>query len=126
MRDTLQVVVIDQDGNEADYAEGCSGGEQTRIGLALRIALARLLAHRRGAESRLLALDEPSYLDQAGMAALLDVLRGLESDFDVILLVSHVAELRDALDQTLVVVKESGRSRIDGAPVAAEAIVMAS
>jgi DNA repair exonuclease SbcCD ATPase subunit len=45
------VVVIDPDGNEADYADGCSGGEQTRIGLALRIALARLLAHRRGADS---------------------------------------------------------------------------
>jgi DNA repair exonuclease SbcCD ATPase subunit len=73
------VVVIDQDGNEADFADGCSGGEQTRIGLALRIALARLLAHRRGAESRLLALDEPSYLDAAGMTALLDVLRGLET-----------------------------------------------
>jgi exonuclease SbcC len=118
----LDVVVIDQDGNEADFADGCSGGEQTRIGLALRIALARLLAHRRGAESRLLALDEPSYLDAAGMTALLDVLRGLEPEFDVILLVSHVAELRDALDQTVVVVKENDRSRIDGAPVPVEAV----
>ena len=122
LRDTLDVVVIDPDGNEADFADGCSGGEQTRVGLALRIALARLLAHRRGAESRLLALDEPSYLDQAGMATLLDVLRGLEADFDVILLVSHVAELRDALDQTIVVVKENGRSSVDGAPVPVEAI----
>lgn len=117
LRDTLQVVVIDQDGNEADYADGCSGGEQTRIGLALRIALARLLAHRRGADSRLLALDEPSYLDQAGMAVLLDVLRDLEPEFDLILLVSHVTELRDALDEVITVVKEAGRSRIAGIPV---------
>lgn len=122
LRDTLQVVVIDQDGNEADYADGCSGGEQTRVGLALRIALARLLAHRRGAKSRLLALDEPSYLDQAGMAALLDVLRGLESDFDLVLLVSHVPELRDALDNVIVVVKENGCSRVEGAPVPVEAV----
>jgi exonuclease SbcC len=114
LRDTLEVVVIDPDGNEADYADGCSGGEQTRIGLALRIGLARLLAHRRGAESRLLALDEPSYLDAAGMTALLDVLRGLEHEFSVILLVSHVAELRDALDETITVIREGGRSRVDG------------
>lgn len=113
LRDTLEVVVIDQDGNEADYADGCSGGEQTRIGLALRIALARLLAHRRGAESRLLALDEPSYLDAAGMTALLDVLRGLDSEFDLILLVSHVAELRDALEDVIVVRKEGGLSTIE-------------
>jgi DNA repair protein SbcC/Rad50 len=122
LRDTLEVVVIDQDGNEADYADGCSGGEQTRIGLALRIALARLLARRRGAESRLLALDEPSYLDAAGMTALLDVLRGLEHEFDVILLVSHVAELRDALDETITVIREAGRSRIDGTREPVEAV----
>lgn len=120
LRDTLDVVVIDQDGNEADYADGCSGGEQTRIGLALRIALARLLAHRRGAESRLLALDEPSYLDAAGMAALLEVLRGLDAEFDLILLVSHVAELRDALEDVIVVVKENGVSTLAGAPVREE------
>lgn len=122
LRDTLDVVVIDAAGNEADFATGCSGGEQTRIGLALRIALARLLAHRRGAESRLLALDEPSYLDAAGMVALLEVLRGLEDEFDVILLVSHVAELRDSLDDTIVVVREGDVSRIAGAPMPAEVV----
>jgi DNA repair exonuclease SbcCD ATPase subunit len=121
LRDTLDVVVIDEDGNEADYADGTSGGEQTRIGLALRIALARLLAARRGAESRLLALDEPSYLDAAGMTALLEVLRGLDSEFDLILLVSHVAELRDALDETITVVKSGSVSSIAGALVEAVA-----
>ena len=114
LKDTLDVVVIDPDGNEAEFAEGTSGGEQTRIGLALRIALARLLASRRGAESRLLALDEPSYLDAAGMTALLAVLRGLQGEFDTILLVSHVPELRDSLDDAIVVVKDGGRSRIAG------------
>lgn len=115
LKDTLDVVILDDTG-EAPY-DDFSGGEQTRIGLALRIALARLLAHRRGAESRLLALDEPSYLDGAGMNALLDVLRTLLDDFDTILVVSHVPELRDSLDQTITVVKDSSRSRIDGAPV---------
>jgi exonuclease SbcC len=110
-RDTLDVIVVGELG-ERPY-ETFSGGERTRINLALRIALARLLAHRRGAESRLLAIDEPEYLDEPGTARLAEVLRGLSGDFDRILLVSHVPGLRDAFDQTLNVVKDGARSRVD-------------
>jgi exonuclease SbcC len=108
LADTLDVVVIG-DAGERSY-ETFSGGERTRINLALRIALARLLAHRRGAESRLLAIDEPEFLDEAGTARLAEVLRGLDQEFDRIVLVSHVPTLRDAFDQTIEVVKENGRS----------------
>jgi exonuclease SbcC len=108
LSDTLDVVVI-ADAGERAY-ETFSGGERTRINLALRIALARLLAHRRGAESRLLAIDEPEFLDEAGTARLAEVLQGLGSDFDRIVLVSHVPTLRDAFDQTLEVVKDGNRS----------------
>jgi exonuclease SbcC len=110
LADTLDVVVIGDVG-ERSY-ETFSGGERTRINLALRIALARLLAHRRGAESRLLAIDEPEFLDEAGTAQLAEVLQGLSADFDRILLVSHVPTLRDAFDQTIEVVKDGNRSRI--------------
>jgi exonuclease SbcC len=112
-RDTLDVIVIG-DAGERPY-ETFSGGERTRINLALRIALARLLAHRRGAESRLLAIDEPEYLDEPGTAKLADVLRGLaqSGDFERVYLVSHVPGLRDAFDQTITVVKDGNRSRID-------------
>ena len=54
------------------------------------------------------------------MSALLSVLRGLDGEFDLILLVSHVAELRDALDEVILVVKENGVSTIAG--VVAEAV----
>lgn len=114
LADTLEVVILDDTG-EAPY-DDFSGGEQTRIGLALQIALAVYLALS-GRGSRLLCLDEPSYLDAAGMAALLTVLEDLigRGVFSGVLLVSHVAELRDSLDQTIVVVKDGGRSRIEGA-----------
>jgi len=113
LRDTLDVVILDETG-EAPY-DDFSGGEQTRIGLALQIALAVYLALS-GRGSRLLCLDEPSYLDSAGMTALLRVLEGLVARdvFSGVLLVSHVAELRDSLDNVIVVVKDGGRSRIDG------------
>lgn len=112
VRETLDVAVIDEHGQPAPFEEGTSGGEKTRIGLALRIALARLLAHRRGAQSRMLALDEPGDLDESGMAALVTVLRDLQDEFDLILLVSHVPGLRDSFDQTLTVEKQDGVSRI--------------
>ena len=110
--DVLDVIVITEQGERA--YETFSGGERTRLNLALRIALARLLATRRGAESRLLAIDEAEYLDDDGTAALAEVLRDLEARgvFDRILLVSHHAGLRDAFDQVLTVVKADGRSRV--------------
>jgi exonuclease SbcC len=109
--ETLDVVVLTEAG--ARPYETFSGGERTRINLALRISLARLLAHRRGAESRLLVVDEPEFLDAAGTAALAEVLRGLESDFDSILLVSHVPDLRDAFESALTVSRNgSGGSEV--------------
>jgi DNA repair protein SbcC/Rad50 len=113
--DALDIVVYD--GTRARPYEGFSGGEKTRIELALRIALAHLLANRRGAESRVLVIDEPDGLDSAGMAALAEVLRRLHADglFEKILLVSHVAELRDAFEASIHVVCENGVSRVYGA-----------
>lgn len=117
LRDTLDVIVI-KDGCECEYETGLSEGEKTRVALALRIGLARLLRHRTGG-SEMLALDEPSFLDAAGMAALLDVLREIETsgEFSLVFLVSHVAELRDSLEQTITVIQENGVSRIDGTAV---------
>jgi DNA repair protein SbcC/Rad50 len=113
LRDTCEAIVIDQTG-EAPY-EDFSGGEQTRIGLALQIALAEFIASRPGAESSFLALDEPSYLDASGMEALLNVLRDLLARrvFQTVMLVSHVPELRDSLDETILIVKDGIESRVD-------------
>jgi DNA repair protein SbcC/Rad50 len=111
VRDSLDVIVLTEQG-ERPY-ETFSGGERTRLNLALRIALARLLAHRRGADSRLLCIDEPEFLDEAGTAALVDVLRGLQDDFYRVYLISHVPALRDSFDEVLTVVKDAdGRSRV--------------
>lgn len=102
--DALDVIVQTLDGERA--YETFSGGERTRINLALRIGFARLLAHRRGAESRILVIDEPEYLDDAGTTALIGVLRGLAGDFERIYLISHVPALRDAaLDGTIEIVR---------------------
>jgi exonuclease SbcC len=109
--DALDVIVSTDEG-ERPY-ETFSGGERTRINLALRIALARLLANRKGAESRLLVIDEPEFLDADGTAALVQVLRGLV-DFSKVWLISHLPALRDApLDGTVEVSRdEAGWSTV--------------
>jgi DNA repair protein SbcC/Rad50 len=120
LRDTLDIVIL-TGGVERVY-ESFSGGERTRINLALRIALARLLAHRRGAESRLLAIDEPEGLDAEGFERLAAVLDRLEAEFDTVLVISHHPDLRTAFDQVITVTKDDdGVSRIEvGAGVPAE------
>lgn len=100
-KEVLDIVVHTGTG-EALY-EDFSGGERARLDLALRIALARLLAARRGSDVRLLAIDEPAFLDDEGFAALAGVLRDLEGEFETILVVSHVEALRDAFDSAIVV-----------------------
>jgi exonuclease SbcC len=120
LRDTLDVVIVGDQGERA--YETFSGGERTRINLALRIALARLLAHRRGAESRLLAIDEPEFLDEQGTGALVEVLRGLQGDFDKLYIVSHVPSLRDSFDEVIAVVKDGDQSRIADIDAAVEAV----
>lgn len=120
LRETLDIVVSDTDGDRP--FETFSGGERARLNIALRIALARLLANRRGAESRLLAIDELEYLDELGQEKLVEVLRGLADTYDRVLVVSHAPGVRDAFDATVEVVKADGVSRVAGAPARLEAV----
>jgi exonuclease SbcC len=119
LRETLDIIVTDELGSRP--YETFSGGEETRLNLALRIALAKLLANRRGAESRLLVIDEPDGLDGDGFDRLEQILRELHADFDVILVISHHPDLRDAFEQALVVSMDGDRSRV-AAAAAPEAV----
>ena len=112
VRETLDILVADQDGVRP--YETFSGGEKTRLNIALRIALARLLTHRQGAESRLLAIDEPEYLDQQGQEGLVEVIQSVAGDFDTVIVVSHVPDVRDAFDTVIEIVKSDGVSEIAG------------
>lgn len=110
LKETLDIVVYDRDG-ERPY-ETYSGGEQARLNICLRIALALLLADRRGAESRLLVVDELEYLDQLGQEQLIDVIQSVSHRFDRTIIVSHHPGIRDAFDNTLRIVKDDGVSRV--------------
>ncbi len=110
LRDTLEVIVHEPAG-ERRY-ESFSGGERARINVALRLGLANLLAHRRGAEIEVFALDEVEHLDGAGIARLAELLSELQAEIPVILFISHVEQLSEAFDTAVMVEKRDGVSRL--------------
>ena len=110
IKDTLDVVVHEPAGARS-YAT-YSGGERTRLEVALRLGIARLIAQRSSSACSLLALDELPWLDRSGQAALVEVLRGL-TEFEKVVLVSHDEVLADSFDQQLLVVRDEEGSRIE-------------
>lgn len=110
-KETLLVLVRDTNGVARRY-ETFSGGERTRIEYGLRIGLAQLIAQRSGSAIKLLALDEPSYLDGSGLVRLAEVLRGL-TEFESVLLISHDDRLTDLADQCATVMRVGNRSRLE-------------
>ncbi len=95
VRETLDIRIHDGVGTRS--YELFSGGEAFRINFALRIALAKLLATRAGAPLRTLFLDEGfGTQDAQGRQHLLDAIRAVQRDFDLILVITHIDELKEA------------------------------
>jgi DNA repair exonuclease SbcCD ATPase subunit len=102
--ETLNIMVSDING-ERDIAL-YSGGETVRIYLAIRLALAKLLYLKSGHKLGLMIIDELAYLDDAGLMAFVDLLKRIEPEFEQILLVSHLPELKNAFENALVLSRD--------------------
>ena len=84
-----------------------SGGEAFRVNFALRIALSQLLAERAGTQIRTLVIDEGfGTQDAEGLAALVQAIRTIQDDFDKILVVTHLEELKNAFPVRIEVRKD--------------------
>ena len=93
--ETLEINVADALGTRS--YETFSGGEAFRINLALRIALSKLLAHRAGAPLPTLFIDEGfGTQDAAGRERILNVIQSIAEDFQCILVITHMDEVKDA------------------------------
>ena len=103
--ETLQINVSDELGPRS--YEMYSGGEAFRVNLALRIALSKVLAQRMGAPLPTLFIDEGfGSQDAAGRERILDVISAIEDDFDKIIVITHLEELKDAFPVRIEVQKE--------------------
>ena len=108
VRETLDIIISDEKGTRP--YENFSGGEQFRINFSIRVALSRMLAQRAGVRLRSLFVDEGfGALDAEGRQRLVEAVKAVQSEFDLILVITHIAELRDAFPTQIRVVKtESG------------------
>ena len=92
--ETLEINVSDELGPRS--YEMYSGGEAFRINLALRIGLSKVLAQRIGAPLPTLFIDEGfGSQDGAGRERILDVIGAIENDFEKIIIVTHLEDMKD-------------------------------
>jgi exonuclease SbcC len=102
--ETLDINISDELGTRR--YEMYSGGEAFRIDFALRIALSKLLARRAGSPLRTLIIDEGfGSQDSSGRERLVEAINSIQDDFDRILVITHIEELKNAFDERIEVTK---------------------
>jgi exonuclease SbcC len=111
LAETLDIRIADKDG-ERPYSN-YSGGEQFRINFAIRLALSQLLARRAGARLQTLVVDEGfGSQDPQGRQRLVEAINAVRDEFACILVITHIAELRDAFSTRIEIDKTLNGSTI--------------
>lgn len=111
VRETLDIEIADELGTRA--YEMYSGGEAFRVNFAIRIALSQLLARRAGTQLHTLIIDEGfGVLDAVGRERLVQAINAVQDDFDRILVVTHIDELKDAFPARIEITKTPDGSEI--------------
>jgi len=104
IKEALDIIISDELGSRP--YELYSGGEAFRVDLALRIALSRLLARRAGAALQTLFIDEGfGTQDAQGREHLVEAIHMIKDEFALILVITHIEELRDQFPVQIVVEK---------------------
>ncbi len=104
--ETLDIIISDEMG-ERPY-EMYSGGEAFRVNFAIRLAISKLLTHRAGAKLQFLVVDEGfGSQDAPGRARLVEAIDAIKDDFEKILIITHLEELKDEFPVRIEVTKEA-------------------
>jgi exonuclease SbcC len=109
--ETLDIEVADELGPRS-YSL-FSGGEAFRINFAIRVALSKLLARRAGARLQTLIVDEGfGTQDTQGRERLVEAISSVQDDFERILVITHIEELKDSFPVRIDVLKTPQGSQI--------------
>ncbi|MBI4216566.1 MAG: SMC family ATPase [Chloroflexi bacterium] len=109
--ETLQIHISDELGTRP--YETFSGGEAFRINFALRVALSRLLARRAGAPLPTLFIDEGfGTQDAAGRERLVEAINAIAPDFERIIVITHMEEIKEAFPVRIEVFKDEKGCRV--------------
>lgn len=111
MQDVLRITIMDA-GLPGPY-QTYSGAEKFKIDISLRIAISKFLAHRAGAEIKLLVIDEGfGSLDASGRQDILNVINAVRQDFSKVIIITHLEELKDAFSRRIEVTKGPDGSKV--------------
>jgi exonuclease SbcC len=104
LREALDILISDELGTRP--YELYSGGEAFRINFAVRVALSRLLARRAGAHLSCLFIDEGfGTQDAYGREQLVSAITSIQDDFERIIVITHVDEIKESFPARLEVRK---------------------
>lgn len=104
LKETLDIQISDAAGVR-NY-EMYSGGEAFRVNFAIRLALSKILAQRKGARLQTLVIDEGfGSQDTQGRQRLIEAINLVKPDFAKILVITHLDELKDAFPTRIEVEK---------------------
>lgn len=104
VKETLEIKIADEKGTR-DY-KLYSGGESFRVDLAIRIALARLLARRARAPLSVLFIDEGfGTQDSEGLDKVVEAINSIRDEFKFILVITHLEELKERFPVRIEVTK---------------------
>ena len=108
--ETLDILISDELGSR-NY-ELFSGGEAFRINLALRIALSKVLSQRLGAPLPTLFIDEGfGTQDAAGRERIVDAIASIQDEFEKIIVITHLDDLKDLFPARIEVLKTEAGSQ---------------
>jgi len=112
VKETLEILISDPYGVR-EY-EMFSGGEAFRINFSIRLALSRILAQRAGSRLQTLVIDEGfGSQDEEGRARLAEAITAVQNDFEKILVITHLPELKEVFPSRIEVEKTLNGSRME-------------
>ena len=108
--ETLDIFISDELGTRS--YDLFSGGEAFRINLSLRIALAKVLSQRLGVPLPTLFIDEGfGTQDAAGRERVVDAIASIQNEFEKIIVITHLDELKDLFPVRIEVLKTDAGSQ---------------
>lgn len=110
-RETLDIQ-ISAEGEIRPY-ELFSGGEKFKVDIAIRIALSYILANKSGAMLSMLVIDEGfGTQDKEGIIRFIECINRISDEFEKLIVITHMDELKDYFDTQIRIVKENSVSKI--------------
>jgi len=90
--------------------DNCSGAEKTLASMAIRLALLNVSSLPKG---DIFIMDEPgTALDEENMEGFIRIIDMVKNQFKTVFLISHLDSLKDCVDMTLDISKDSGYAKV--------------